>query len=207
MARLAELPARLDDETLANVAKFAASPPPALPPTDETHLNQFMRMMTDMPRQGSDSATAKVKIANMQRHLGHLPRPCINWMMAQVHARFTFYPSIKELLDLASEWTRSDEAVQARVIAKRKVFDERQARMTDLRRMLKQQQVTQDVIDALDADVADVLACEGLLHRCSGGCGTFTQRPGWRRYQELVAIDDIAAQHGGFPASGERNAA
>lgn len=206
MVRLANLPERLDDETLANVAKFASSPPPALQTTDENHLNQFMRMMTDMPRQGLDDATAKVKMGNMQRHLGHLPRDCVNWMMGQVHARFTFYPSIKELLDLAGEWKRSDEAVQARAVAKRRVFVERQARITDLRRTLKQERVSQDVIDALPEETLEVLRCEGLLHRCRD-CGSYTQRPGWRRYQELVAYDDIAAQHGGFPQEDERDAA
>lgn len=176
LARLARLPVRLDDATLNQVEVYAASPPPALPQADETMVLQFSRMMADMPRQGMDAVSGTVKTENMQRHLGHLPRPCVNWMMDVVHARFTFYPSIKELLELAAEWRRDDEAVRARAKAAVRARDERLARLDDARRALRAGTLDQDAVDSLPERTLAILTTDGLLWRCPG-CGSHTARP------------------------------
>lgn len=175
MARLANLPARLDDETLGNVERYAQSTPPALPPTDEQHLLEFMRLMSDMPRQTADLATGAIKIENMVRHLGHLPRACINWMNEQVHPRFRFYPTIQELLGLASEWRRADEPVRARQQAEVVVRRELNARVDEARAALRAGERDQDAIDRLSPPIARVMVGEGLLARCAE-CGSFSPR-------------------------------
>lgn len=183
MTRLANLPARLDDETLANVDAFARSSPPALKITDRDHMLEFMRLMSDMPRQSADAATGKVKIENMQRLLGHLPRITLDWLLDEAHRRFTFYPSIHQLLELAQQWTRTDDAVQARMIAARKARDERDARLTETRNRLRSERCDQAWIDGLTGRAAQILETEGLLHRCAE-CGSYSQRGQWRAYAD-----------------------
>ena len=186
---------------LTRCEAYAAAPLPVLPRTDEDQMLQFMRMMSDMPRQQGDQATGQVKVENMLRHLGHLPRVCLSWMLGQVHVRFTFFPSIKELLDLSKEWTRGDDAIQARSLAKRLARDERQARLNDTRRSLRTAQQAQEWVDALEDRTKDILEAEGLLWRCD--CGSFVQRNQWRD----VVVDtgerltQIADRFGGFPAT------
>jgi len=210
LIRLANLPARMDDETLANVDAFGRSSPPALKITDRDHLLEFMRLMSDMPRKSADEATGKVKIENMQRLLGHLPRITLDWLLDEAHRRFTFYPSIHQLLDLAQEWTRTDEAVQARMIAARKVRDERDARLTETRRKLRSERCDQAWIDRLGARVAKIMETEGLLHRCAD-CGSYSQRGQWRHWAasqaDVGSIDELREQlASNFPNSPKREA-
>ena len=178
---ITNLPERLDDAMLARVEAYALTPLPVLPRTDRQHIAQFAKLMDDMPRQATGGSTAAIKLENLIRHLGHLPKPCIDWMGGEVHARFTFYPTVKELLDLSKEWTRDDASIQARTMAKRRAVAERQARMSEMRRRLRQERVAQAEIDALGEPACKVLEAEGLLHRCSD-CGSFAQRPAWRDY-------------------------
>lgn len=173
---------------LERVEAYAAAPLPALPRTDRQHIAQFGRLMSDMPRQGTDTATGAIKLDNQVRHLGHLPRACLDWMAGQVHARFTFYPSIKELLELSKEWTRDDASIRARVLAKHRAAKERQARVSDMRRRLRMERVPQQDLDALSEGAAKILETEGLLHRCDD-CGSFAQRGYWREWQAFASSE------------------
>jgi hypothetical protein len=135
---------------------------------------QFLRVLSIMPRQQADDLTAELRVETMLRMLGHLPRPTLDWMADESLRRFTFHPSIKELLDLAKEWTRGDDSVLARARAARLARDERQARLDDARRALRIGELDQDGIDALDERIRIILEAEGLLWRCE--CGSYTAR-------------------------------
>lgn len=160
---------------LARVESYAAAPLPPLAKTDEQHMLQFLRMLSIMPRQQADDVTAELRVEMMTRMLGHLPRVTIDWMADQALRRFTFLPSVKELLDLSLEWTRGDDAVRARVKAGRLALDERQARLDDARAALRCGEIDQDGIDALPDRVKAILETEGLLWRCD--CGSYAPRP------------------------------
>lgn len=182
LAQMAALPARLDDQQLARVEAYAAAPLPALPRTDETHMLRFIRTLDVMPRQPANQATGELKLELMLRMLGHLPAASLDWMVAEVMRRFTFYPSIKELLDLSAEWTRSDAGVRARSVAQRLARDERQARLDDTLRQLRTERCEQDWIDGLDERTVAIAEGQGLLWRCDD-CGSFAQRSLWREWQ------------------------
>jgi hypothetical protein len=168
------LPARLSDADLARVEAYAAAPLPALPRADHAFMLQFMRMLSDMPRQQADEVSGEVKVENMLRLLGHLPRATLTWISDEAHRRHTFHPSIKELLDLAKEWTRSDDSVVARARAGRLAREERHARLVDARKALRLGQLGQDAIDALDERIKAILETESLLWRCE--CGSYAAR-------------------------------
>lgn len=182
LEKLRQLPDRLDDDTLANVEKFSLSPPPPLPITDRAHTLQFVRLLSDMPRRQDDDATGKIRAENIVTHLSALPRPCLDWMLREVHVRFSFFPTVKELLDLADRWRRDDAGAQARRLAAQLAYSERQARMSDARKKLRWRQCDQAWIDGLPDETKSILAAERLLRR--DDAGRFTQIDHhWRDWQ------------------------
>ena len=172
---MSALPERLDDTMLARVEAYAAAPLPSLPRTDDQHMLQFLRVLSTMPRQQADDVTAELRVEMMMRLLGHLPRVTLDWMAEEALRRFTFHPSVKELLDLAKEWTRGDDSIRARSRAEFLARRERQARLDDARRALRLGNLDQDAIDALDERIKRICEGEGLLWRCD--CGSYVARP------------------------------
>jgi hypothetical protein len=190
--RVKALPARLDDDTLTKVEAWLTSPLPPMPLADRECVLQFIRLLSDMPRRGDDGATGEVRKENIIEHLSGKPRAQLTWLAREAHVRWTFYPTVKQLLELAAEWERDDTATRARTLARAKVEQERQARLREARQRLKYEGCEQDWIDAMPEHQRQILAAERLLHRCPD-CGTYTQRPGWRDYQAFIAAQGQAA--------------
>jgi hypothetical protein len=178
---MAVLPQRLDDDQLARVEAYAAAPLPALPRTNEPHMLMFMRTLDVMPRQQADRAAGEIKLELMLRMLGHLPAATLDWMTGEVMRRFTFYPSIKELLDLSQAWTRNDASIQARSRAQYLARTERQTRLEDSLKRLRTERCEQVWIDGLDERTLAVAETQGLVARAEGG--TCTQRDGWQEWE------------------------
>jgi hypothetical protein len=186
------LPVRLDDDTLASVENWLARPIPPLEVADRDYVLQFIRLLSDMPRRGDDDATGQVRAENILAHLVGMPRAQLTWMAREAHVRWTFFPSVKQLVDLAAEWTRDDSHARARKLATVKVERERQYRLADARRRLKWEPCEQAWIDALPEGVKRALEAESLLHRCPD-CGSFAQAGHWRRYHAFLAAQEQAA--------------
>lgn len=164
------LPARLDDAMLARLDAYAAAPLPALPKTDEQHMLQFMRLLSTMPRSKSDVVTSELRIEMMLRMLGHLPKAAIDWMGDQALRRFAFHPSIKELLDLSAEWTRSDESVRARVKAKTLARNEREARMDEAMAALQRGDLDDETVSGWSDWWKQIAQTRGLITIEDGRC-------------------------------------
>lgn len=159
------------------VEKTADCPLPPLTPTDERHVSQCIRILdANLPRQKTDEDSGTLRMNTYHRKLGHLPRDAVNFIADQALERFDWFPTIKQMLDLAAEWTRSDEPVQARAIASRKARDERQARFEDLVRKLKAGDVDQFAVDALPERTQHMLYERFALGRCPE-CGSYSPRP------------------------------
>lgn len=192
MDRVKNLPARLDDETLAKVEQWLARPAPTLPAADRTYVLQFIRLISDMPRRADDEVTGKIRSEAIVEHLMGLPQAQLDWMRREARVRFSFFPSVKELLELARTWKRNDVDAQARRLAEARVYNEYQARLRSYRDKLKHEHCAPEWIEALTEKAKRILCSERLLHRCPD-CGTYTQRPGWREYQAFVEQLEVAA--------------
>lgn len=165
LARLEALPARLDDETLGNLARFVNTPPPPLPVADATHINRFIRLISTMPRRADDDATGKIRAELITRHLTGLPVAQINWMLDQALTRLAFFPSVHELTNLANEWRRDDDAVRARRIASARIESEQQTRIEDARAKLKWEECMPEWIATIPDHTAQILLSERLLRK------------------------------------------
>lgn len=192
MDRVRSLPARLDDETLAKVEQWLERPVPPLPAADRTYVLQFIRLISDMPRRADDEVTGKIRSEAIVEHLTGLPQAQLDWMRREARVRFSFFPSVKELLELARTWKRNDVDAQARRLARARVYNEYQTRLRSYRDRLKHERCEPEWIEALSETAKRILCAERLLHRCPD-CGTYTQRPGWREYQAFVEQMEVAA--------------
>lgn len=186
MDRVRALPARLDDDTLASVEGWLAKPIEPLPPADRNYVLEFAKLLADMPRRSDSDTAGTVRKEALVEHLSGLPRAQLDWLRYEARLKFQFFPTVKELMDLAGKWERGDELARARRMAATKVYRELQARAAECRKKLKYERCEQDWIDGLPESLKRILRSEGVLHRCPD-CGSYTQRPGWREYQAFVA--------------------
>jgi hypothetical protein len=194
------LPTRLDDGMLARLEAYAAAPLPALPRTDETHLLQFLRVLAIMPRAKSDHVTAELRVGALMRMLGHLPRAALDWMTDEALRRFQFHPSIKELIDLSTEWERDDDSVRAQQKAANLARRERQARMDDALRALHNGEVDDEAVKEWPDHWRSVAEARGLLLVADGECRV---RPSasWRPSEDISPDAALAAIGKQFPTS------
>jgi hypothetical protein len=106
---LERLPERLDDSQLAMVRQIAEAPLPSLPPCDERHFMQCLRVMIAvLPRQASDDLTGEIFVGAYQRQLAYWPADAITYMMDQATRQCQWFPTIADCLEILSGWRRAD---------------------------------------------------------------------------------------------------
>lgn len=157
------LPIRLSDEELRLVTSIAKADLPSPLPTDDKHFAACMKALSILPRRKDDEATGELRFRIYRSTLGHLPRIQLDWMVQEAVKRFEWFPSVKQLLDLADRWTRRDEAVEAKRLARSKMIQEHSARDIDARRK-KSQPLTQADVDVMSPELQSIgLKCGALL--------------------------------------------
>lgn len=190
LERVRALPDRLDDELLPKVEQFALSPAPALPTADREAVMKMIVLLSDMPKRGDDDATGTVRAENLVTHLAGMPMAQLTWLVHEAHRRLTFFPSIKQLLELAEEWQRDDDALQARREAKLRVEQELRTRIEEARKRLKWEECEQEWIDALPDGMKRTLERERLLKREGE---RLVQGDHYRDWQAFLAEQEKAA--------------
>lgn len=169
---LDSLPERLDDLTLAEVEKVAATPLPGLPICDDRTFGQILRMMlAALPRRQADDISGELFVAAYERQLGHMSKPQAEYMMDKALRTCRWFPTIAECLELACDWTRRDEAiirqVKARRLAEREHSERQQDRFTWKLEMMEP--ITQARIDAMPEELQCLGIKCGSLIRDAGG--------------------------------------
>jgi hypothetical protein len=117
------------------VEAAAGSSLPELSATDDRHFAGVLNVLNAaLPRQQADEMTGELRLKAYRRMLGHLPKEALNYAGEQALQRLDWFPTIKQLLDLAGEWERNDEAIRAQREARIRAYNERQLRASDERR-------------------------------------------------------------------------
>lgn len=167
---------RLNDTQLAELERVAAIPLPALPPCDERHFTQCLRVMTAaLPRQGSDDLSGELFIAAYKRKLGHMPKDQINYITDQALERCKWFPTIAECMSIGAEWERNDEAVRNQANAIAAIGREKQQRMEEAMQAMRDGTISQSEIDALPPRWQSIGETRGYLRR--GDDGGYALRP------------------------------
>lgn len=166
---LNDLPARLDDKTLAKVERIANCSLPDLPPCSDAHLAWCLRIMSNLPRRADDDVAAKVRMIVYRKHLGDYCEAAITYLAWEATGACQFFPSPAECRKILSQWTRNDEAVQAKRFAAARAQAERSRRFDDCMSALKGRQLGQSEIDRLPVRWQKVAEERGYLRRREDG--------------------------------------
>lgn len=119
LAMLKELPEALTDEQFAQVKAIARADLPSLPRIAERAFTEALTLLdASLPRRKDDAATGELKFRAYRECLSHLRADEMWWTVREAIKRCRFFPTVKELLDIAGEWQRRDDAVEAHRLAK-----------------------------------------------------------------------------------------
>lgn len=154
LAMLKALPTSLTDEQFNQVKAIAKAPLPSLPRVGDEGFGKAMKLLeTSLKRRKDDAeGDGELKFRAYRKCLAHLSHPQLWWAVEQAMVRMTFFPTIKELLDIAEGWERRDEATEAHRLAKLLANRE-------VNRRLKEQSrkpappLTQEMIDKMDPEM------------------------------------------------------
>ena len=169
LAMLKALPTSLTDEQFNQVKAIAKAPLPSLPGVGDEGFGKAMKLLeTSLKRRKDDAeGDGELKFRAYRKCLGHLSHPQLWWAVEQAMIRLTFFPTIKELLDIAEGWERRDEATDAKRLAKMLLNRE-------VNRRLKEQSrkpvppMTQEMIDKMDPELRSIGLKLGYLTERDG---------------------------------------
>lgn len=171
-------------KTLAVISNKA---PSSLKATDADHLALHLQILdANLPRRKEDAGNGELKAEAQFSILQSMPRLQIEFLCGEALKRLEWYPTIKQLLDIASEW-KSPTAKPGR-LAKARIDDELTKRFAEFRSRLDREIIAQDEIDALPQWLKDqCLRPYGSLTRCSE-CGSYAQiKTQAVKYQQMCA--------------------
>ena len=150
LSMLRNLPPALNNEQYAQVKALAKASPPSLPGIGEKAFVEAMTMLrSSLPSRKAGDETGEVHMRVYRRCLSHLSAPEMWWTVEQAVKRLKFYPSVKELLDIAEGWVRRDDATEAQRLAKLLVNREVNRRLREQSRKAPAPPLTQQVVDAM----------------------------------------------------------
>lgn len=154
LAMLKALPTSLTDEQFNQVKAIAKAPLPCPPRVGDEGFGKAMKLLeTSLKRRKDDAdGDGELKFRAYRQCLGHLSHPQLWWAVEQALVRLTFFPTIKELLDIAEGWERRDEATEAKRLARMLVNVEVNRRLREQNRK-PAPPLTQDMIDKMDPEI------------------------------------------------------
>lgn len=164
MLMMQAMPQVLTDEQFGQVRDVAQSFLPAMPGITDKAFAEAMLMLNTLPRRKDEAITGEVRLRLYKRFTEHMPAKQIWWTIEESIKRCKFAPSVSELLIIASEWRRSDDAVDAQRLARIMVNREANRRHIESTRKPPPPPLTQDAVDGFPPDtIALGLKCGALI--------------------------------------------
>ena len=148
---LKALPTILSDHQFEQVKAIAKAPLPSPAPLTDENFGRAMKVLDVNLKRRKDMAQddAILMLKTYRRCLSHLSHPQLGWAIGEAVMRLTFYPTIKELLDIAEGWERRDEATEAHRLAKLLANRENNRRLVAQSRKAPAPPLTQEAVDAM----------------------------------------------------------
>jgi len=116
---LKAFPSSLTDEQFEQVKAIAKADVPPLPAIGPKAMAEALTMLdSSLPRRATDTASGELRLRAYRQCLSHLRAEQMWWTVQQAIKECRFFPTVKELLDIAEGWERRDEATEAHRLAK-----------------------------------------------------------------------------------------
>lgn len=153
MEMLKSLPPILTDEQFNQVRAIAKAPLPSPKPVSDENFGKAITLLETSLKRRKDEVTspedAEMRMRVYRKCLSHLSHPQLWWTVEQAIARMTFFPTVKELLDIAEGWERRDDATEAHRYAKLLTNREVNRRLKEQSRKAPAPPLTQEAVDAM----------------------------------------------------------
>lgn len=155
----------LSDEEMHEVCRIARTDPPPLPLIGDKGFAAALAVLETLPRRRQDTLDGEVRFRVYRQCLSHLPAAQMWWTVTEAVKTSKFFPSVKELLDLAEGWHRDDVAAQAQALARRVAAREaRRREAAAARRRAPPPPLTQADVDAMSPVLISMgLKCGALV--------------------------------------------
>lgn len=155
LAMLRALPASLSDQEFEQVKAIAKAPLPSPAPLTDESFGKSMKLLDINLKRRKDVADddAELMMRTYRRCLAHLSHPQLGWAIGEAIKRLTFYPTVKELLDIAEGWERRDEATEAHRLAKLLTNREVNRRLKEQNRKPPPPPLTEEAIAAMSPEL------------------------------------------------------
>lgn len=154
LTMLRNLPPSLTDEQFAQVKVIAKAPLPSPARIGDKAFEQAVLMLAaSLARRTTDAEIGEVQIRVYRRCLAHLSAPQMWWTVEEALKRLKFFPTVKELLDIAEGWERRDDATEARRLARLLTNREVNRRLKEQSRKAPAPPLTQEFIDKMDPEM------------------------------------------------------
>jgi hypothetical protein len=155
---LKALPASLSDQQFEQVKAIAKAPLPSPAPLDDENFGKCMVLLEINLKRRKDLSDddADLMLRTYHRCLAHLSHAQLGWAVGEAIKRLTFYPTVKELLDIAEGWERRDEATEAKRLAKMLVNVEVNRRLREQNRKPPPPPLTEEAIAAMPQELRSI---------------------------------------------------
>lgn len=176
---LARLPARLDDLTMAKLARLANSPLPQPAPCPEHTLMEVMTTLQScLPSQQRNEISAEVQAEAYSQALSGHSLAAIKHLEGQALRCCDWFPTIAECKRILASFAGDNYLFNKRASVQRRVMDERQARFDEAMDRLSRGLSSQAEIDALPDQWKSIGETRSYLWRHEDGSYTARIRPG-----------------------------
>lgn len=144
----------LTDQQFEQVKAIAKARLPSPAPLTDENFGKSMKLLEINLKRRKDLSDddAELMLRTYRRSLAHLSHPQLGWAIGQAIKRLTFYPTVKELLDIAAGWERRDDATEAKRLAKLMVNREVNRRLVAQSRK-PVPPMTQEMVDAMSPEL------------------------------------------------------
>lgn len=154
---LRDLPTSLSDEQFAQVKAIAKADLPPLPAIGPKALSEALTLLnSSLPRRKDDDATGELKSRAYRECLSHLRADQMWWTVREAIKRCRFFPTVRELLDIAEGWERRDDATEARRLARLLTNREVNRRLREQNRNAPAPPLTEEAIAAMSPELRSI---------------------------------------------------
>ena len=123
LASLKAMTGSLTNEQFEQVKAIAKAPLPSPAPLTDESFGKCMKLLDlSLKRRREEPGElakrdTELMMRTYRRCLSHISQPQLAWAVGEAIKRLTFYPTVKELLDIAEGWERRDDATEAQRLA------------------------------------------------------------------------------------------
>lgn len=154
--------ADLDEAEFREIAKFAASPPPAIPLATEDDARELIAFLAaTLPTQKNSTDTNRVKLGAYRFALAGQPKAALTHAVQVAIRTMEWLPAPAELLKIAESFNAPERIAHER--AKSMTFQRRQRLFEETLRNIRDRRILVEELAALDDYTARVAETQGHL--------------------------------------------